>query len=67
MERMRVWRHQRPHATARSGRRLSDGQTQGRRIHHASATVEGDQRRVRADEAGRLYKMRCGYADGVDE
>ena len=46
MERMRIWRYQRPHAAARPCGRLSDGEAQGRRIHHASTTANWNQRSI---------------------
>ena len=65
MERMRLWRHQRPLAAAGPGGRLHDGQAEGRRFHFSWAAVGVDQHRVPRHEGGGLHQMCGGHEESV--
>lgn len=65
LERLRLWRHQGPHAAARPCRGLPQRQAQGGRVYHPPQDAVGYQRGLRGHEDGRLHPRCCGHESAV--
>ena len=57
LEGLCIWWDQRPVSAAGTGRRLHDGQAQGRRVHHPPPATGPTQPGIRGNEAGRLHSL----------